>query len=66
MVAMSGVSAGALDVEEHAVALGADRFIRKPFEAASLVSLVATLVAEGKAGSPSPGEAGGAPDGRHR
>jgi DNA-binding response OmpR family regulator len=65
IVAMSGVSAGALDVEEHAVALGADRFIRKPFEATSLVSLVATLVAEGKAGSPSPGEAGGAPDARH-
>jgi DNA-binding response OmpR family regulator len=45
IVAISGVtSAGSLDVEGHAVALGADRFISKPFEAATLVALVATLL----------------------
>jgi len=38
IVAMSGVkSAGAIDVGGHAVALGADRFLTKPFEAATLV-----------------------------
>src|SRR5712692_10572781 len=37
IIAMSGVtSAGSLDVEGHAVALGADRFVGKPFEAATL------------------------------
>jgi DNA-binding response OmpR family regulator len=47
IIAMSGVaSAGSLDVEGHAVALGADRFVVKPFEAATLVSLVATLLGE--------------------
>lgn len=46
IVAMSGVkSAGTLDVEGHAVALGADRFVGKPFEAATLVTLVASLLA---------------------
>ena len=45
IVAMSGVSsAGSLDVAGHAVALGADRFLGKPFEAATLVTLVATLL----------------------
>jgi DNA-binding response OmpR family regulator len=45
IVAMSGVPrAGSLDVERHAVALGADRFISKPFEAAELVALLATLL----------------------
>jgi DNA-binding response OmpR family regulator len=47
IVAMSGVtSAGSLDVEGHAVALGANRFVSKPFEAATLVTLVATLLGE--------------------
>jgi DNA-binding response OmpR family regulator len=47
IVAMSGVtSAGSLDVEGHAVALGADRFVSKPFEAATLVALVASLLSE--------------------
>src|SRR5713101_8912476 len=50
IVAMSGVqSAGSLDVEKHALALGADRFVSKPFEAATLLTLVATLLAEGRA-----------------
>lgn len=45
VVAMSGVaSAGALDVERHAVTLGANRFIGKPFEAAALLALVAALL----------------------
>jgi DNA-binding response OmpR family regulator len=45
IVAMSGVPrAGSLDVERHAVALGADRFISKPFEAAELVALLAALL----------------------
>jgi DNA-binding response OmpR family regulator len=45
IVAMSGVtSAGSLDVEQHAVALGADRFVGKPFEAATFVALVDTLL----------------------
>jgi two-component system response regulator AtoC len=47
IVAMSGVtSGGLLDVGGHTVALGADRFLSKPFEAATLVALVATLVGE--------------------
>jgi len=47
IVAMSGVSrAGALDVAGHALALGADRFVGKPFDAATLVTLVATLLGE--------------------
>lgn len=51
IVAMSGApSAGSLDVKRHAVALGADRFIGKPFEAAELVRVVATLV-ENRAGA---------------
>ena len=49
IVAMSGVtSAGSLDVEKHAIALGADRFVGKPFEAATLVALVGTLLGEGR------------------
>ena len=52
IVAMSGVPrAGSLDVERHAVALGADRFISKPFEAAELVALLATLLKQ-RAGTP--------------
>ncbi|HVH67183.1 MAG TPA: response regulator [Gemmatimonadales bacterium] len=47
IVAISGVpSGGLLDVERHAVALGADRFISKPFEGAELVALVSTLLGE--------------------
>ena len=53
IVAMSGVkSAGAIDVGGHAVALGADRFVTKPFEAATLVALVKTLLGEGGATAP--------------
>ena len=44
IVAVSGASAGTLDIKSHAVALGADRFLQKPFEAATLVTLVATLL----------------------
>lgn len=45
IVAVSGAkSAGTLDVKGHAIALGADRFLEKPFEAATLVTLVATLL----------------------
>jgi DNA-binding response OmpR family regulator len=45
IVAMSGAtSVGSLDVKGHAVALGADRFLGKPFEAATLVALVASLL----------------------
>jgi DNA-binding response OmpR family regulator len=52
IVAMSGVPrAGLLDVERHAVALGADRFISKPFEGAELLALVASLL-EQRAGGP--------------
>ncbi len=52
IVAMSGVPrAGSLDVERHAVALGADRFISKPFEAAELVALLAALLKQ-RAGTP--------------
>jgi DNA-binding response OmpR family regulator len=53
IVAISGVpSAGSLDVQGHAVALGADRFISKPFEAAALVELVARLLKERDGPSP--------------
>jgi len=45
IVAMSGATrAGSLDVAGHAKALGADYFLGKPFEAAELVTLVATLL----------------------
>jgi len=53
IVAMSGVkSAGAIDVGGHAVALGADRFLTKPFEAATLVALVSALLGDKKEGAP--------------
>ncbi len=53
IVAMSGVkSAGSIDVGAHAVALGADRFLTKPFEPASLVTLVDALLRDNKAGAP--------------
>ena len=53
IVAMSGVtSAGSLDVEGHAIALGADRFMGKPFEGSAMVTLVAQLLA-GTPDSPS-------------
>ena len=52
IVAMSGVtSAGAIDVGGHAVALGANRFIPKPFESATLIALVETLLGEHGASS---------------
>src|SRR2546427_802260 len=52
IVAMSGVkSAGAIDVGGHAVALGADRFVTKPFEADTLVALVDTLLRQREGGS---------------
>ena len=45
IVAISGAkSVGAMDVKGHALALGADRFLEKPFEATTLVTLVAALV----------------------
>jgi CheY-like chemotaxis protein len=47
IIAMSGASRGGpLDVREHALALGAHQFIGKPFEAATLVELLAQLIAE--------------------
>jgi DNA-binding response OmpR family regulator len=47
IVAISGVAnTGPLDIAAHAVALGADRFLAKPLEAADLVALVPTLLAE--------------------
>src|SRR6266511_5724861 len=53
ILAMSGVkSAGAIDVGGHAVALGADRFVPKPFEAATLVELVRMLLGDKKEGAP--------------
>ncbi len=52
IIAMSGVtSAGTLDVEGHAIALGAHRFVGKPFEGAAMVTLVTQLLAGAK-GSP--------------
>jgi DNA-binding response OmpR family regulator len=51
IVAISGVtSAGSLDVEGHAVALGADRFVSKPFEAATLVTMLEGLLGRGGKG----------------
>jgi two-component system phosphate regulon response regulator OmpR len=48
IVAVSGArSVGTLDVKGHAVALGADRFLEKPFEPATLVNLIAALVTHG-------------------
>jgi DNA-binding response OmpR family regulator len=48
IVAVSGAkSAAALDVKGHAVALGADRFLEKPFEAATVLSLIAALLGPG-------------------
>lgn len=45
IVAITGAkSAGALDVKGHALALGADRFLEKPFESATLVALIAALL----------------------
>jgi two-component system phosphate regulon response regulator OmpR len=45
IVAVSGAqSVGTLDVKGHAVALGADRFLEKPFEAQTLVALIAALL----------------------
>jgi two-component system response regulator MprA len=45
IIAITGAkSAGALDVKGHAVALGADRFLEKPFEPATLVALIAALI----------------------
>jgi CheY-like chemotaxis protein len=44
ILAVSGASAGTLDIKSHALALGADQFLQKPFEAATLVTLVATLL----------------------
>ncbi len=53
ILAMSGVTnAGLLDVEKHAVALGADRFVGKPFEATALLALVNTLLGEREGPSP--------------
>jgi len=45
IVAISGVAgAGSLDVKGHAVALGADHFLSKPFDAEELVRLIASLL----------------------
>src|SRR6266513_5158627 len=45
IIAMSGAtSVGALDVKGHALAMGADRFLEKPFEPATLVTLIAALL----------------------
>jgi len=52
IIAMSGAAAaGGLDVAEHAMAVGADHFLRKPFEAATLVSLISTLLGERQRGA---------------
>ena len=55
IVAISGVtSAGSLDVEGHALALGALRFVSKPFEGAAMISMVKQLLAGApRADSPS-------------
>ena len=48
IVAMSGVSrTGSLDVAAHAVALGADTFLGKPFDAGDLVMLIPSLLGRG-------------------
>jgi DNA-binding response OmpR family regulator len=45
IVAISGAkSVGVMDVKGHALMLGADRFLEKPFEATTLVSLLAALL----------------------
>lgn len=45
IVAISGVpGAGSLDVEGHAVALGANHFLSKPFEVDGLLTLITTLL----------------------
>lgn len=45
IVAVSGAKGGGtLDVKGHAMMLGADRFLEKPFEAATLVTLIAVLL----------------------
>lgn len=50
IIAVSGASrTGPLDVGGHAVALGADRFVSKPLEAAALVALIAALLGEAPA-----------------
>lgn len=46
IVAITGVATGALDAEGHALALGADRFLRKPFDAAALVAVVDELAGQ--------------------
>ena len=52
IVAMSGAPhAGSLDVAKHALALGADRFLEKPFEPTTLVALIATLLGERDGGN---------------
>jgi CheY-like chemotaxis protein len=46
IIAISGAAPNApLDVKQHAIALGADSFLRKPFEAAALMELVGSLLA---------------------
>ncbi|MGH7430144.1 MAG: response regulator [Gemmatimonadales bacterium] len=53
IIAMSGVTGtGSLDVGGHAMALGADHFLSKPFDVDALVTLVATLLGEGEGRSP--------------
>src|SRR5256885_16485766 len=53
IVAMSGgKSAGSIDVGGHALAMGADRFVTKPFEPPALVTLVDPLLGDNKAGNP--------------
>lgn len=45
IVAITGsAQTGPLDIAQHAVALGADRFLRKPLEPATVLILLATLV----------------------
>jgi len=52
IVAMSGVTtAVGLSVQQHAAALGADRFIGKPFEAAELVKLIEGLLGTSRPGA---------------
>jgi CheY-like chemotaxis protein len=53
IVAITGSApTGPLDVAQHAVALGADRFLRKPLEAATVLTLLATLLGAPKERSP--------------
>jgi FixJ family two-component response regulator len=52
IVAMSGAPhAGSLDVAHHALALGADRFLEKPFESTMLVTVIAGLLAQRDGGT---------------